>query len=219
MNLQDSKILIRKFNFKEIITIKYNNLYQISSPELKKLSDLLCTDREGGEKFRNNLFEAGMLLGKGLKDVTSKINEKLIAVIGIPRGGAPFAKGVHASIPKSRLFYSNAGENADPKKPLLQHDDFFQKCQLIIIADTLVNLGNTAERILFFLSKNYPKNILLLASLITSIDGAYRLEKTFSNLNHYTSVIEKNIVWVEIAKNINRRMIPIIGDIGKLVSK
>jgi len=215
MNYQDGKISVKKFSSEEIISFRYSNLYRVSSLRLKKLSELLCMDRIGGEAFRNNLLSAGILLGKGLKDITSKVNEELIAVVGIPRGGTPLVKGICKSIPKSRLFYSNAGNNADPNK----HDDFFQKCQLIIVADTLVNSGTTAEKTLSFLSQNYANCNIVLVSLITSADGAYRLEKTFPRLNHYTSLIEKNTIWVKITKNINRRMIPIIGDIGDLVSK
>lgn len=219
MNFQDGKISIKKFSSEEAISFKYSNLYQVSSPQLKKLSELLCLDRKGGKTFRDNLLSAGMLLGRGLKDITSKVNEKFIAVIGIPRGGISLAEGICKSIPKSNLFYTNDGRNSDSKKPLLLQSNFFQKCQLIIVADTVVDLGTTAERTLRFLAQNYTESIIVLVSLITSVDGAYRLEKTFSNLEHYTSIIEKNIIWVEIAKNINRRMLPIIGDIGDLVSK
>lgn len=223
MNYQGEgdKISVKKFISEEIISFRYNNLYQVSSPQLKNLSKLLCVDRKGGKEFRNNLFSVGMLLGKGLKDLTSKVNEKLIAVIGIPRGGIPLAKGICKSIPKSRLFYTNDGKNTDSKRPLLLHNNFFQKCQLIIVADTVVDLGVTAERTLRFLAQNYTdtESIIVLISLITSVDGAHRLEKTFPKLNHYTSILEKNTLWIEATNNINRRIIPKIGDVGELVSK
>lgn len=218
MNLQDGKISVKKFSSEEVISFRYSNLYQVSSPRLKELSKLLCKDRKGGEAFRDNLFNAGILLGRGLKDLTFKVNERLIAVIGIPRGGIPLAKGICKSIPKSSLFYTNDGKNADSKKSLLL-ENFLQKCQLIIVADTVVDLGVTAERTLRLLAQNYIESIIVLVSLITSVDGAYRLEKTFPKLNHYTSILEKNTLWIEASKNINRRIIPKIGDVGELASK
>lgn len=218
MNYQDSKISVKKFSSEEVISFRYSNLYQVSSPRLKELIKLLCEDRKGGEAFRDNLFNAGILLGRGLKDPTSKVNERLIAVIGIPRGGISLAKGICKSIPKSSLFYTNDGKNTDSKKPLLL-ENFLQKCQLIIVADTVVDLGVTAEKTLRLLAQNYTESIIVLVSLITSVDGAYRLEKTFPKLSHYTSILEKNTLWIEASKNINRRIIPKIGDVGELASK
>lgn len=219
MNYQDGEISVKKFNSREVISFRYSNLYQVSSPRLKKFSKLLCVNRKGGKEFRDNLFSAGILLGRGLKDLTSKVNGKLIAVIGIPRGGIPLAKGICKSIPGASLFYTNDGKNADSKKPLLLHDNFLQEYQLIIVADTVVDLGVTAERTLRLLVQNYTESIIVLVSLITSVDGAYRLEKTFPKLSHYTSMIEKNTLWIKVTRNINRRIIPKIGDVGELVSK
>jgi len=219
MDHKDDKISVKKFNSEEIISFRYNHLYQISSPKLEELCELLCLDRKGGGAFRDNLLNAGLLLGKGLKDLTSEFNKKLIAVIGIPRGGILLAEGICRSIPKSSLFYTNDGKNSDPKKTLLLHKNFLQKCQLIIVVDTVVDLGTTAERTLRFLVQNYKENVIILISLITSVDGAYRLEKTFPKLSHYTSMIEKKTLWIKVTKNINRRIIPKIGDVGELTSK
>jgi len=192
MNYQDGIISVKKFSSKKTISFRYSNLYQVSNPQIKRLSKLICQDRKGGKMFRENIFNAGILLGMGLGDLTSKIDRDRIAVIGIPRGGTPLAEGICKSIPKSKIFYTNDGKNNNSKKPLLKYDDSLKKCQLIILADTVVDLGVTAERTIRFLIQNYTRSAILLVSLITSLDGAYRLEKTFPKINHYTSMVEKN---------------------------
>lgn len=219
MNYQADKISVKKFNSKKVISFRYSNLYQVSNPQIKRLSKLICQDRKGGKIFRENLLNAGILLGMGLKDLTPKIDKDLIAVIGIPRGGTPLAEGICKSIPKSKIFYTNDGKFVNFKKPLLKYDDSLQKCQLIIVADTVIDLGVTAERTLKFLINNYARSDIVLVSLITSLDGAYRLEKTFPKMIHYTSMVEKNTIWVKVTENLNRRIIPKIGDVGELVGK
>lgn len=219
MKYQVDKISVKKFNSKKVISFRYSNLYQISNPQIKRLSKFICQDRKGGKIFRENLMNAGILLGMGLADLTLKIDKDLIAVIGIPRGGVSLAEGIYKSIPKSKIFYTNDGKNVNSKKPLLRYDHSLEKCQLIIVTDTVVDLGVTAERTLRFLIQNYTRSVIVLVSLVTSLDGAYRLEKTFPRINHYTSMVEKNTIWVKVTENINRRIIPIIGDVGELVGK
>lgn len=219
MNYQDGKILVRRFNSKKVISFRYSNLYQVSNPRIKRLNKLICQDRKGGKIFRENLFNVGILLGIGLRSVTSRIGENSIAVIGIPRGGVPLAKGICKSISKSKILYTNDGKNVNSKKPLITYNDSLQKCKIIVVADTVVDLGVTAERTLRFLIQNYTGSAIVLVSLITSLDGAHRLEKTFPKLSHYTSMIEKKTTWIKVTKDINRRIIPKIGDVGELVSK
>ncbi len=209
---------IIKINAEFELTYRFQNLYQITSPRIEELGNSICQNRLGGEIFRDELHEVGILMGKGLPLDAQQAESESAMIIGIPRGGVPLAEGVKQSLPNAQLFFTNDGKNADPYRPLLALDTPEGYPNLILIIDTVVDLGSTDERTVREAYSQFPNSTISIISLITSVDGAFRLENTFPNLKHYTAIVEKETRWIELSKNINRRIIPKIGDVGELVS-
>lgn len=201
------------------INYQFSNLYQITNPRIAELGKSLCIDRVGGVNFHDELHAVGVLMGEILSTRTERNEPESTLIIGIPRGGTPIAEGVREAFPRAKLALTNDGKNADPNKPLLEIDESLRDTKLIFVVDSVVDLGSTAERTIKVAYSNFPDSTVAVVSLISSVDGAFRLERMFPRLKHYTTILEQETCWIPVDKNVNHRIIPKIGDVGELVSR
>lgn len=201
------------------INYQFSNLYQITSPRIAELGEILCIDRIGGANFHDELHEVGALMGEILSTGGEESEHEPTLIIGIPRGGTPLAEGVRDAFSSAELVITNDGKNADPNKSLLEIDESLGNTKLIFVVDSVVDLGSTAERTIRAVYSKFPDSTIRVISLISSVDGAFRLERMFPRLRHYTAILEKETRWIPVDKNVNHRIIPKIGDVGELVSQ
>lgn len=201
------------------INYQFSNLYQITSPHIAELGESLCIDRVGGANFHDKLHEVGALMGEILSTGDEESEHGHTLIIGVPRGGTPLAEGVRDAFPSAELILTNDGKNADADKPFIEIDESLGNTRLIFVVDSVVDLSSTAERTIRAVYSKFPDSTIRVVSLISSVDGAFRLERMFPRLKHYTTILEKETRWLPVDKNTNHRIIPRIGDVGELVSQ
>jgi uracil phosphoribosyltransferase len=187
---------------------------------VENLLKMISLDKIGGETFRKTIYSLGVICGKVIKkriEIPNANNSSII--IGIPRGGIPFANGIGSTISNSKVIFSNDGVNKISDQPLLLKNIFTEINSTVILADPIVNSGLTVEKTLEIIYKNPNVKTVIMASIMDTPDGAHRLENMFPKLYHYTFSIETDLSWIAITERIKQRRITRIGDVGDLVSK